>query len=156
MELFEFSSFSFVRSQVQVKSSVPISNIPFSLLVRDPSSQIDNLNENKKFAEDVSASLKKRNNEKGVADYKFNLTIPRQETYVPLLKYKCTGDLRPVPIVSHVIECERRSQSCKLKSTCCSHVRVSACKPKSKLTEDFVGLHCRLVRIRTITPALRI
>jgi hypothetical protein len=128
---------------VQVKSSVPTSNIQFSLLVRDPSSQIDNLNENKKFAENVSASLKNRNNDKEVADYRFNLTIPKQETIVPLLKYKCTGDLRPVPIVSYVIECERHGRFCKLTRTCFSLVRVSACKQKSKLTEDIVGLRCR-------------
>lgn len=84
---------------MQVKSTTRPSNIPFSLIVRDPSSQIDTLNENKKFAENVSESLK-RTQEKEVADYKFNVTVPKQETYFPLLKYKCTGDLRPVPIVS--------------------------------------------------------
>jgi hypothetical protein len=82
---------------VQVKSTTRSINIPFSLLVRDPSSQLDTLNENTKFAENVSASLQ-RNKEEGVADYKFNVTIPKAETYFPLLKYKCTGDLRPVPI----------------------------------------------------------
>jgi hypothetical protein len=83
--------------QVQVKSSGRTTNIPFAFWIRDPSKHIDTLTENRKLAEKVAHS----SNGKGEdADYMFNLLIPKQEQYFPVLKYKCTGELRPVPIVS--------------------------------------------------------
>lgn len=66
-------------------------------MIRDPSSHIDTLTENKKLADDVTDS---QNGQGDAADYKFNLLIPKHEQYFPVLKYKCTGELRPVPIVS--------------------------------------------------------
>ena len=86
--------------QVSVKShGGRSSNIPFALLIRDPSSHIDTLSENKKLADNVSNS---QNGKEEPADYKFNILIPKLEAYFPVMKYKCTGDLRPVPIVSCV------------------------------------------------------
>lgn len=83
--------------QVQVKSSGRASNIPFAFWIRDPSKHIDTLTENRKLAEKVPRSQNGKGNN---ADYMFNLLIPQQEQYFPVFKYKCTGELRPVPIVS--------------------------------------------------------
>jgi len=89
-----------IVSQVQVKShGGRSSNIPFALLIRDPSSHIDTLSENKKLADNVTNS---QNGKEEPADYKFNILIPKLEAFYPVMKYKCTGDLRPVPIVSCV------------------------------------------------------
>lgn len=87
----------FLTCQAQVKSTVRPNVIPFSLLVRDVSTQLDTLHENKKFAEKETASI--QHNQKKSSDQRFKVTLPKHETYFPLFKYTCTGDLRPVPIV---------------------------------------------------------
>ena len=73
------------------------SSSPFFLLLRDSAGHVDSLQENKKFADDVSASM--RNGEEQLVDRKFAVSIPRGENYFPVLRYKCVSDLRPVPIV---------------------------------------------------------
>lgn len=67
------------------------------MIVRDPSKHIQSFSENKKIADDVSST---QSGKEDPADLKFNLVIPRLDVYFPFLKYKCTGDLRPVPLVS--------------------------------------------------------
>jgi len=70
---------------------------PFFLHVRDPSGHVDALQENKKFAEDVTASFPAD----AAIDHMFAVSIPKGDNYFPVLRYKCGGDLRPVPIVSN-------------------------------------------------------
>ena len=90
-------SATFTSFQVQVKSNSDSNtsthdDINFHLLLRDALGQIDSLTENRKF---VAKEGSKR-------DYRFNISIPKTDTYFPLLKYKCMGDLRPVPIVRQI------------------------------------------------------
>jgi hypothetical protein len=77
--------------QVQVKSNAR-SLVPFQLVVRDPSDHIQTLQENKKFAEDTSISDR--------GDKSFTIGVPKADNYFPLIRYKCSNELRPVPIVS--------------------------------------------------------
>jgi hypothetical protein len=58
---------------------------------------IASMQENKKFADDISDSLVHTNED---ADHKFTVSVPKSESYFPVLRYKCIPDLRPVPIVS--------------------------------------------------------
>lgn len=62
--------------------------------VKDASQHIQTLQENKKFAEDVTP------NSADPANRTFNITVPKADNYFPLIRYKCSGELRPVPIVS--------------------------------------------------------
>lgn len=58
---------------------------------------IASLQDNKKFAEDLSESLAHGDED---ADHKFAVTVPNSDSYFPVLRYKCVPDLGPVPIVS--------------------------------------------------------
>jgi hypothetical protein len=81
--------------QVQVKTNldeVP----PFLLVLRDPSSHILSIQENKKFAFDVSRG----------GEYMFKISVPKDDNYFPVMRYKCSDVLRPVPIVSVSNGCE--------------------------------------------------
>ena len=80
-----------------MKSTSRSSNIPIALLVRDTSKHIQSIQENKKIVDKVSAE---QNGKEGAADYGFNMLIPRQDSYFPAIKYICSGELRPVPLVS--------------------------------------------------------
>ena len=73
------------------------SNSPFFLLIRDPSKQVESLQENKKYADDVSGSI---NGDDDGVDRKFTISVPKADNYFPVLRYKCIPELRPVPIVS--------------------------------------------------------
>jgi hypothetical protein len=75
--------------QIQVKTTARSSG-PFFLIVRDPSGHIDSLQENKKYADDVGGED---------VEHKFAVSVPIGENYYPVMRYKCVGDLRPVPIV---------------------------------------------------------
>eukprot|EP00980_Cylindrotheca_fusiformis_P011927 scaffold2830_cov131-Cylindrotheca_fusiformis.AAC.48 len=77
--------------QVQVKSNTK-SGVPFHLLIRDPLRHIQSIQENNKFAEstDVDADYD--------ADHAFTVSIPKADNYFPVMRYKCTTELRPVPI----------------------------------------------------------
>lgn len=66
--------------------------------MRDPASHIESIQENKKFAEDLTSRMMSSPDD--VVDYKFAVSIPKGENYFPVLRYKCVNDLRPVPIVS--------------------------------------------------------
>lgn len=78
--------------QVQVKSNVA-ADIPFCLSLKDLSYQIESLTENGKYAEDISEDT-------GVMDRRFIVSVPKGDSYFPVVRYKCIEDLRPVPIVS--------------------------------------------------------
>lgn len=84
--------------QVQVRSNVD-QGVPFFLLMRDPSKHIQAIQENKKFADNMAESLA---NEPHASrpDYLFTVSVPKSDTYFPVMRYKCGNDLRPVPIVS--------------------------------------------------------
>ena len=75
--------------QVQVKTNVD-EVPPFLLVLRDPSSHILSIQENKKFASDVSRG----------GENKFKISVPKDDNYFPVMRYKCSDALRPVPIVS--------------------------------------------------------
>jgi hypothetical protein len=87
-----------VKTQVQVKANHR-GPVPFQLTVRDPSKHIQTLQENRKFAEDTSSShLSREMVERG--DRSFQIGVPKADNYFPLIRYKCSTELRPVPIVS--------------------------------------------------------
>jgi hypothetical protein len=83
--------------QVQVRANVE-QNVPFLLLMRDPSKHIQSIQENKKFADNMAESLEHDPN-KSRPDYLFTVSVPKSDTYFPVMRYKCRDDLRPVPIV---------------------------------------------------------
>jgi hypothetical protein len=58
---------------------------------------IASLQDNKKFAEDVSETMAMTDED---ADHKFAVSVPNSDNYFPVLRYKCVPDLHPVPIVS--------------------------------------------------------
>jgi len=80
--------------QVQVKSNNTRSIPPFCMQVKDLAQHIQALQENKKFAEDSSPSPANPSNRV------FTVSVPKLDTYFPLIRYKCSTELRPVPIVS--------------------------------------------------------
>ena len=71
------------------------SSIPFVLFFKDHSGHVKTLQENKKFVENVSHESEVANRE-----FTYTITIPREEEYFPVVRYKCDTSLRPVPIVS--------------------------------------------------------
>ena len=81
--------------QVQVRSNVNRS-VPFCLLIKDPSSYIHTIQENKMYAKSVVDKTKK-------SDFAFNVTVLKGEDYFPVMRYKCGDELRPVPIVSLIL-----------------------------------------------------
>lgn len=84
--------------QIQVKSSAKTS-VPFFLLMRDPARHVESFVQNKKFADDVSDALMADED----ADRKFTVSVPKDDTYFPVVRYKCTDELRPVPMVSPLL-----------------------------------------------------
>jgi hypothetical protein len=99
--------------QVQVKTNAEEAP-PFYLSIRDPSSHILSIQENKKFAEDLSDTIKNDPPSRR-PDYKFSVTVPQGDNYFPVMRYKCGSELRPVPIVS--IQTLRHRISCELGLT---------------------------------------
>lgn len=79
--------------QVQLKSE-STAFVPFSVLVRDSSGHIEKLEENTELVNDISKELTK-NDDWG---YKFIVTLPKPDVYFPILKYRCTAKLSPVPL----------------------------------------------------------
>lgn len=79
--------------QVQLKSE-STAFVPFSVLVKDNSGHILKLEENVDIVSDISNQLKK-SDEWG---YKFIVTIPKPDIYYPILKYKCTQKVAPIPL----------------------------------------------------------
>jgi len=83
--------------QVQVKSNSEHLT-PFYLSIRDPSSHVMSIQENKKFAEDMADTLNQEPPSRR-PDYKFTVSVPKGDNYFPVMRYKCGNELRPVPIV---------------------------------------------------------
>lgn len=68
-------------------------------MIRDPARQIETISENKKVAQDMSRSLASSTNDDH-ASHQFYVNVPKLDSYFAVMKYKCVGELRPVPIVS--------------------------------------------------------
>lgn len=83
--------------QVQVKSDSK-EDKPFFLLMRDPSRHIRMIQENRRYALDKSDNLSPTSDEDAGVDYKFQISVPTAENYFPVMRYKCSPELRPVPI----------------------------------------------------------
>lgn len=75
--------------------------VPFYLLVRDPSRHIRIVQENRRFSDSMAEELRLSDNpdDAGV-DHKYTVSVPSADDYFPVLRYKCSSELRPVPIVS--------------------------------------------------------
>ncbi|KAL7522130.1 hypothetical protein ACHAWX_006820 [Stephanocyclus meneghinianus] len=65
--------------------------IPFFLIFQDHSGHLKSVQENKKFVEHVDV-------EGAAREYTYSITVPREEEYFPVVRYKCSSSLRPVPI----------------------------------------------------------
>jgi len=76
--------------QVEIKSGSSM-DIPFCLVVKDPLRHIKTIQESKTFAKDGPQDSRK-------GHYAYNVAIPKVDQYFPVIKYKCTHELCPVPI----------------------------------------------------------
>lgn len=74
--------------------------VPFFLLVRDPSRHINVMQENRRYADDMTESILSENSDDAGVDYKYTVSVPSADDYFPVMRYKCNTGLRPVPIVS--------------------------------------------------------
>lgn len=84
--------------QVQVKSELT-TGTPFFLLLKDPANHIRMIQENRRYADDMTeAFLTERKEEEKGFDHKFTISVPKAENYFPVMRYKCSNELRPVPI----------------------------------------------------------
>lgn len=83
--------------QVQVKSDCK-EETPFVLLMRDPSRHIRMIQENRRYASDKTEQLSDSHEEDAGVDFKFEISVPKAENYFPVMRYKCSPELRPVPI----------------------------------------------------------
>ena len=96
-----------VQAQVKRRSENPdeVEAPPFVMYVRDPSNHIREIAENNNVAGDYFATVAsftgkepKEEDDEAEGDRRFVVTLPKAGTYFPLIRYKCTSDLRPVPI----------------------------------------------------------
>ena len=81
---------------MQVVQSDKQKGTPFLLMVRDPLRHIRLIQEKGKFAKNLSEEVDDR------CDYKYALSIPSNntDTHFSVVRYKCSTELRPMPIVS--------------------------------------------------------
>uniref|UniRef100_A0A7R9ZQQ0 MHD domain-containing protein n=1 Tax=Craspedostauros australis TaxID=1486917 RepID=A0A7R9ZQQ0_9STRA len=82
--------------QVLIKSNFT-TQAPFYLMIRDPSHHVQTIVEDRKCVENLSKDLQYDASESR-PDYKFSVSVPKLDEYVPVLKYKCSSELRPVPM----------------------------------------------------------
>ena len=87
-----------MQQQVRVKNqealppgAEPQPPIPFHLIFQDHSRHIKSVQENKKFVHHVDAQSTAR-------EYTYSISLPREDEYFPVVRYKCSSSLRPVPI----------------------------------------------------------
>ena len=83
--------------QAQIKSNTSTC-APYALTLNGIFSQICTVLENKKYADGITHELSRKEDEAGC--YRCSVTLPKVYHYFPLEKYKCSDELRPVPIVS--------------------------------------------------------
>jgi hypothetical protein len=90
--------------QVQLKSE-STAFVPFSVLVRDSMGHIEKLEENTELVNDISKELTKNED----WEYKFIVTLPKPDVYFPILKYKCTTKVSPIPLrVQSKVRCTNK------------------------------------------------
>jgi hypothetical protein len=90
-----------IEGVVQVQVSLNTSNgVPFFLYVRDALKHIKLIQENRRYADDITQAAVDQD-EVG-ADYKFTVSVPGSDKYFPIMRYKCNPDLRPVPMVRYI------------------------------------------------------
>jgi len=76
---------------------------PFALYLKDSSRHLRSLQENKKYAGGYGAAVsaltgENIEDESDHNDRRFVVTLPRVGSYFPVMRYKCSPELRPVPI----------------------------------------------------------
>lgn len=86
-----------VQLQMKAKSTA---FVPFILRMKDEDSHIGDIQENSDIANDLS-----HENEENDWKRKYIITLPKADTYYPVLKYVCSNTLVPVPLVSKPIQC---------------------------------------------------
>jgi hypothetical protein len=129
----------FNTQQVQLRCAGRTTDLPFELSLHDPKGHLETVAENRKFAKEKAAP------------HTYNVVLPKTDTYFPILKYKCTQELRPVPIVRTEI-CHAHGLLERAALTNLIHVNLSchsACKQRSRASTDHAAWRCRLVLIRT-------
>jgi len=91
-----------IQAQIKSDSSSPTAyNAPFALTLTDASCHIRTVLENNRYADDISNELMAptdTNDETNNVRYKYAVTLPEINHYFPIVKYKCSDDLLPVPI----------------------------------------------------------
>jgi len=80
-----------VHNQEEQQSEKNQPPIPFLLVFQDHSHHIKSIQENKKYVEYVDLQSEKQ-------EYISFITVPRENEYFPVVRYKCSKALRPVPI----------------------------------------------------------
>lgn len=59
------------------------------------------IQENRRYADDMTDTfLAEKKLDEVSFDHKFTISVPKAENYFPVMRYKCSNELRPVPIVS--------------------------------------------------------
>jgi hypothetical protein len=81
--------------QLQMRSQ-STAFVPFVVRVFDAEEHIETVEENVQFANDLSSERHPRDE----WAHKFIVTLPKADTYYPILKYTCSNKLVPVPLVS--------------------------------------------------------
>jgi len=88
-----------VEGVVQIQVESDTSEItPFFLLIRDSSRHIRMIQENIRYADDMSEHISEEDEENASMDHKFTISVPSAENYFPVMRYKCSHEFRPVPI----------------------------------------------------------
>ena len=80
--------------QLQMKSK-STAFVPFVVRIKDDDDHAGSIQENSDIANDLS-----HENEGNGWKYKFIVTLPKADSYYPVLKYTCSNALVPVPLVS--------------------------------------------------------
>jgi hypothetical protein len=80
--------------QLQMKSK-STAFVPFVVRIKDDDDHAGSIQENSDIANDLS-----HENEGNGWKYKFIVTLPKADSYYPVLKYTCSNAMVPVPLVS--------------------------------------------------------
>jgi len=82
--------------QLQMRSQ-STAFVPFVVRVFDAEEHIETVEANEQFANDLSSERLPRDE----WAHKFIVTLPKADSYYPILKYTCSNNLVPVPLVSY-------------------------------------------------------
>lgn len=78
--------------------SPPLPLPPFILVFKDRAGHIKALQENKKFVKSASSRYEGGENLAKSCQFSYTIEVPEEEEYFPVVRYKCSSSLRPVPI----------------------------------------------------------